>query len=328
VLYNAETDERYVPLQSIPQAEASFSIYNSPLSEIAVLGFEYGYSVNSEDALVLWEAQYGDFANVGQPMIDQFIVSGQAKWGQTSGLVLLLPHGYEGQGPEHSSARLERYLQLAAHENVRIANLTTAAQYFHLLRAQAALQDNKRPLVIMTPKSLLRHPMAASRLEDLSEGAFQPVLDDEEARERADSVERLILCSGKIFTELAGSEYREEAVDTAIARIELLYPFPEDQLKKVLEGYPNLREILWVQEEPQNMGAWSFVEPRLRGLAGETPVLYVGKPPRPSPAQGSAKFHRQEHAAIVRDAFENVEQDLDEERAVEETQIRASAPSE
>jgi len=329
VLYDAETDERYVPLQSIPQSGASFSIYNSPLSEIAVLGFEYGYSANSEGALVLWEAQYGDFANVGQPMIDQFIVSGQAKWGQTSGLVLLLPHGYEGQGPEHSSARLERYLQLAAHENVRIANLTTAAQYFHLLRAQAALKDNKRPLIIMTPKSLLRHPMAASRLEDFSEGAFQPVLDDEEARERAESVERLILCSGKIFTELAGSEYREEAVDTAIARIELLYPFPEDRVKEVLDGYPNLREILWVQEEPQNMGAWWFVEPQLRGLAGgELPVLYVGKPPRPSPAQGSAKFHKQEHAGIVRDAFENVGQDLDEEQAVEETHLRASAPSE
>jgi 2-oxoglutarate dehydrogenase E1 component len=328
VLYDAETDERYVPLQNLPQAGASFSIYNSPLSEIAVLGFEYGYSVNSEDALVLWEAQYGDFANVGQPMIDQFIVSGQSKWGQTSGLVLLLPHGYEGQGPEHSSARLERYLQLAAHENVRIANLTTAAQYFHLLRAQAALKNNKRPLIIMTPKSLLRHPMAASTLEDLSEGTFQPVLDDEEARGRADSVERLILCSGKVFTELAGSEYREEAVDTAIARIELLYPFPDDRIKEVLEGYPNLREILWVQEEPQNMGAWTFVEPRLRALTGGLPVLYVGKPPRPSPAQGSARFHKQEHAGIVRDAFENVEQDLDEERAVEETHLRASAPSE
>jgi 2-oxoglutarate dehydrogenase E1 component len=292
-----------------------------------VLGFEYGYSVNSENALVLWEAQYGDFANVGQPMIDQFIVSGQAKWGQTSGLVLLLPHGYEGQGPEHSSARLERYLQLAAHENVRIANLTTAAQYFHLLRAQAALNENKRPLIIMTPKSLLRHPMAASKLEDLADGAFQPVLDDEEARERADSVERLILCSGKIFTELAGSEYKEEAVDTAIARIELLYPFPEDRIKSLLEGYPNLREILWVQEEPQNMGAWTFVEPRLRALS-EWPVLYLGKPPRPSPAQGSAKFHKQEHAGIVRDAFESVGQDLDEEQAVEETQVRASTPSE
>ena len=329
VLYDAETDERYVPLQSLPQAGASFSIYNSPLSEIAVLGFEYGYSVNSGDALVLWEAQYGDFANVGQPMIDQFIVSGQAKWGQTSGLVLLLPHGYEGQGPEHSSARLERYLQLAGHENVRIANLTTAAQYFHLLRAQAALKDNKRPLVIMTPKSLLRHPMAASSLEDLWEGTFQPVLDDEEARERTESVERLILCSGKIFTELAGSEYRDEAVDTAIARVELLYPFPEDRIKEVLDGYPNLREILWVQEEPQNMGAWTFVEPRLRELVGGgLPVLYVGKPPRPSPAQGSAKFHKQEHVAIVRSAFESLGQDFDEERVVEETQVRASAPSE
>jgi 2-oxoglutarate dehydrogenase E1 component len=329
VLYDAETDERYVPLQNLPEADASFAIYNSPLSEIAVLGFEYGYSVNSEDALVLWEAQYGDFANVGQPMIDQFIVSGQAKWGQTSGLVLLLPHGYEGQGPEHSSARLERYLQLAAHENVRIANLTTAAQYFHLLRAQAALKDNKRPLIIMAPKSLLRHPMAASKLDELAEGSFQPVLDDEEAQGRADSVERLILCSGKIFTELAGSEYREEAVDTAIARIELLYPFPEDQIKGLLDGYPNLKEILWVQEEPQNMGAWTFVEPRLRGLTGgQLSILYVCKPPRPSPAQGSANFHKQEHAGIVRDAFESVGQDLDEERAVEETQIRASAPSE
>ncbi len=262
-------------------------------------------------------------------MIDQFIVSGQAKWGQTSGLVLLLPHGYEGQGPEHSSARLERYLQLAGHENVRIANLTTAAQYFHLLRAQAALKDNKRPLVIMTPKSLLRHPMAASSLEDLWEGTFQPVLDDEEARERTESVERLILCSGKIFTELAGSEYRDEAVDTAIARVELLYPFPEDRIKEVLDGYPNLREILWVQEEPQNMGAWTFVEPRLRELVGGgLPVLYVGKPPRPSPAQGSAKFHKQEHVAIVRSAFESLGQDFDEERVVEETQVRASAPSE
>src|SRR5215207_4131148 len=329
VLYNAETDERYVPLQNLPQSGASFSIYNSPLSEIAVLGFEYGYSVNSEGALVLWEAQYGDFANVGQPMIDQFIVSGQAKWGQTSGLVLLLPHGYEGQGPDHSSARLERYLQLAAQENVRIANLTTAAQYFHLLRAQAALKENKRPLVIMTPKSLLRHPMAASSLEDLSEGSFQPVLDDEAARERAESVERLILCSGKIYTELAGSEYRDEAVDTAITRIELLYPFPEDRVREVIDGYPNLREILWVQEEPKNMGAWMFVEPLLREISrGELPVLYVGKPPRPSPAQGSANFHKQEHAAVVRSAFENVGQDFDEVQAVEETQVRASAPSE
>ena len=328
-LYDVETGERYVPLDNLPQAKASFAVHNSPLSEIAALGFEYGYSVNAPGGLVLWEAQYGDFANVGQPMIDQFIVSGQAKWGQTSGLVLLLPHGYEGQGPEHSSARLERYLQLAAHENIRVANCTTAAQYFHLLRAQAVLQDNKRPLVVMAPKSLLRNPLAASNLEDLSGDRFHPVFDDVEARERADSVERLILCSGKIYTELVKSEFREEAFDTALARIELLYPFPEDHVREMIEGYPNLREVIWVQEEPRNMGAWTFVEPRLRELAEGLPVAYVGKPARPSPAQGSARFHAQEHAAIVRDAFESTDEDLEKaELAVEETQIRASTPSE
>ena len=328
-LYDVETGERYVPLDDIPQAKASFSVHNSPLSEIAALGFEYGYSVNAPGALVLWEAQYGDFANVGQPMIDQFIVSGQAKWGQTSGLVLLLPHGYEGQGPEHSSARLERYLQLAAHENIRVANCTTAAQYFHLLRAQAVLQENRRPLVVMAPKSLLRNPLAASGLEDLSGDRFHPVLDDEEARGRADSVERLILCSGKIYTELVKSEFREEAFDTALARIELLYPFPEDHVREMIEGYPNLREVIWVQEEPRNMGAWTFVEPHLRELAEELPVRYVGKPARPSPAQGSARFHAQEHAAIVRDAFESTDEDLEKaEAAVEETRVRASTPSE
>ncbi len=330
-LYSAQTGEAYVPLQNIPQARASFAVHNSPLSEIAVLGFEYGYSINAHDALVLWEAQYGDFANVGQPMIDQFIVSGQAKWGQTSDLVLLLPHGYEGQGPEHSSARLERFLQLAAHENIRVANLTTAAQYFHLLRAQAALKDNQRPLIIMAPKSLLRHPIAASRFEDLTEGSFQPVLDDEEARERTDSVERLILCSGKIYTELVGSDYREEAVDTAIGRIELLYPFPAERVREVIEGYPNLREILWVQEEPKNMGAWTFIEPRLREMTdGELPITYIGKPGRPSPAQGSARFHKEEHAGIVRAAFGNVEEEnLEEAKAAAQgTQASAPGPSE
>ncbi|HZY56856.1 MAG TPA: 2-oxoglutarate dehydrogenase E1 component, partial [Rubrobacteraceae bacterium] len=202
ILHDVENGESYVPLQNIPQARASFAVHNSPLSEIAVMGFEYGYTLNAREALVLWEAQYGDFANVGQPMIDQFIVSGQAKWGQTSGLVMLLPHGYEGQGPEHSSARLERFLQLAANDNLRVANCTTAAQYFHLLRAQAALRDHQRPLIIMSPKSLLRHPLAASKLEEFTEGKFRPVLDDEEMRESAESAERLILCSGRIYTEL------------------------------------------------------------------------------------------------------------------------------
>src|SRR3954451_19297239 len=227
VLHDVETGDVYVPLQNIPQARASFISHNSPLSEIAALGFEYGYTLNAQDALVLWEAQYGDFSNVGQAIIDEFIVSGQAKWGQTSGLVMLLPHGYEGQGPDHSSARLERFLQLAAHDNMRVANCTTAAQYFHLLRAQAMLKDEQRPLIIMTPKSLLRHPLATSKLEELTEGKFRPVLNDERmsAEGRAESVERLILCSGKIYTELVASEAREEDDVTAVARIELLYPF-------------------------------------------------------------------------------------------------------
>jgi 2-oxoglutarate dehydrogenase E1 component len=333
VLHDVETGEAYVPLQNIPQAKASFVSQNSPLSEIAVMGFEFGYTLNAQETLVLWEAQYGDFANVGQPMIDQFIVSGQAKWGQTSGLVMLLPHGYEGQGPEHSSARLERFLQLAAHENIRVANCTTAAQYFHLLRAQAALKDYQRPLIIMTPKSLLRHPLASSTLEELTEGKFMPVLDDQEvhAEGRADSVRRLMLCSGKIYTELVASDAREEDEVTAVARIELLYPFPEEELKAILEGYPNLEEIVWVQEEPKNMGAWTFVESRLRELVdGQLPVGYVGKPSRPSPAQGSAAFHKKEHAHIVRSAFKAADEDAEdihreEEEAAEET--REKAPS-
>ena len=331
-LYDTETGEKYVPLHEMPQANASFAVYNSPLSEIGVIGFEYGYSVNSRETLTLWEAQYGDFVNVAQPMIDQFVVSGQAKWRQISGLVMLLPHGYEGQGPEHSSARLERFLQLAAQENVRVANLTTAAQYFHLLRAQATLDDHKRPLIIMTPKSLLRSPMAVSSLENLTEGKFQPVLEDTEARENAESVERLILCSGKIYTELAGSEYREEAVDTAITRIELLYPFPEEEIEEVIDSYPNLREILWVQEEPKNMGAWTFVEARLRemvGNCGDIPILYVGKPARPSPAQGSARFHKEEHAQVIQRAFESVSDDADEGREMAQaTQEQAPVGSE
>ncbi|CAN5801347.1 2-oxoglutarate dehydrogenase E1 component [soil metagenome] len=303
-LWDVETGERHTPLQTLPEAKASFAVHNSPLSEIAAMGFEYGYSIESQDTLVLWEAQYGDFANVAQPMIDQFVVSGQSKWGQMSNLTLLLPHGYEGQGPEHSSARLERFLQLAARENIRVANLTTAAQYFHLLRVQAALTENQRPLVVMSPKSLLRHPLAASPLSALAEDGFHSVFDDG-TREGAETVERLILCSGKIYTELAGSDAYDEAENVAVGRIELLYPFPEGDVRELVESYPNLREIAWVQEEPQNMGAWFFVEPRLREMFGEDlPVRYVGKPARPSPAQGSARFHKEEHAAIVRDAFQ------------------------
>ncbi|WP_119069571.1 2-oxoglutarate dehydrogenase E1 component [Rubrobacter indicoceani] len=303
VLHDEKTGGTYVPLQNVPDGTASFDVYNSPLSEIAVMGFEYGYSMNTDDSLLVWEAQYGDFANVAQPMIDQFIVSGQAKWGSASELVMLLPHGYEGNGPEHSSARLERFLQLAAHENLRIANLTTAAQYFHILRAQAILLEHQRPLVIMAPKSLLRHPMSASTLEDLSDGQFMPVIDDAKARERAKKVKRLILCSGKFYTELEGADDRDAAEEVAIGRIELLYPFPKERVQEMISAYPNLEEVVWAQEEPKNMGAWFFMEPRLRELLGGVPVLYVGKPARPSPAQGSGRFHKQEHAAIVADAL-------------------------
>jgi len=220
-------------------------------------------------------------------------------------------------------------LQLAAMENIRVANVTTAAQYFHLLRAQATLNDNRRPLIVMAPKSLLRNPMAASGLKDLSEDHFHTVIDDAEARERAGDIERLILCSGKFYTELIGGESREEDERTAVARVELLYPWPEGSIREVVDGYPNLREIVWVQEEPANMGAWSFARPRLEDMLGdELPVRYVGKPARPSPAQGSARFHKEEHAAIVQEAFKE-NGDLGKDKAaVQATQDRATAASE
>jgi 2-oxoglutarate dehydrogenase E1 component len=283
-------------------------VYNSPLSEAAPVGFEYGYSVHAPETLVLWEAQFGDFGNAAQVMIDQFIVSARAKWRQRPSLVLLLPHGYEGQGPEHSNGRLERFLQLAAHDNLSIANPTTSAQYFHLLRRQAAsLSRDPRPLVVMTPKSLLRHVRAASRLEDLTQGRFQPVLDDPEASQHRDDVSRLILCSGKVFVDLISGEQRAEATSVAIARVEQLYPFPAAEIGALIRSYSRLREIVWLQEEPRNMGAWSFVEPRLRALIGQDmPLTYIGRPERASPAVGSARVHAAEQAGIVAEAFAGV----------------------
>src|SRR5713101_4949046 len=249
VLHDQQSGALYIPLQHLSQANANFSIFNSPLNESASLGFEYGYSVHAPHALVLWEAQYGDFANAAQVIIDQFIASARAKWKQLSSLVLLLPHGYEGQGPEHSSARLERYLELSAQDNWRVANVTTAAQYFHLLRLQAFyLQRYPRPLVVMTPKSLLRHPLAAANLRELSEGAFQPVLNDHDALQHADAVRRVALCTGKIAIDLLSNADRAQAEDVAIVRLELLYPFPERELQQVLASYPHAREVLWVQE--------------------------------------------------------------------------------
>ena len=307
VLHDAETGAEYTPLQALPQARASFAVYNSPLSEAAVMGFEYGYSVHAPEALVLWEAQFGDFANVGQALIDQFITAARAKWRQEPALVLLLPHGYEGQGPEHSSARVERFLQLAAEDNLRIANCTTAAQYFHLLRLQAALLEvDRRPLVVLTPKSLLRHPLAASSLRDLAECEFHPVLDDLGAAARREAVERLILCSGKIAVDLTTTaKAMPEPVDSvAVVRVEQLYPLPQDEIRRVIEGYPNVREVVWLQEEPRNMGGWEYMAPRLQPLLPEgVSLTYLGRPERASTAEGSPEAHAAEQSRIVEAAF-------------------------
>jgi 2-oxoglutarate dehydrogenase E1 component len=305
VLHSQDTNQIYIPLQHLADVHASFSIYNSSLTETATLGFEYGYSVQAPESLVLWEAQYGDFANVGQVVIDQFIASGQAKWRQSSSLVLLLPHGYEGQGPDHSSARLERYLQLAAEDNWRVANCSTAAQYFHLLRLQAFyLKRYARPLVIMTPKSLLRHPLATSRLQDLAEGSFLPVIDDARAGEHAQDIRRIILCTGKMAIDLLAHESRTQSNDTAIVRVELLYPFPQEELKRVLQRYPGAREIVWAQEEPRNMGAWSYIAPHLTDLVGrDITISVVSRPERSSPAAGFWDLHAAEQERILAEAM-------------------------
>jgi 2-oxoglutarate dehydrogenase E1 component len=307
VLHDVESGTTYTPLQALPQARASFAVYNSPLSEAAVLGFEYGYSVHAPETLVLWEAQFGDFANAGQVLIDQFIAAARAKWRQYPSLALLLPHGYEGQGPEHSSGRLERFLQLAAEDNLRVANCTTAAQYFHLLRAQAALlREATRPLVVMTPKSLLRHPAAASSLAGLAEDHFQPVLDDLAAAKRRDRVRRLILCSGKVAVDLekAASERAEPLEWIAVARVELLYPFPASALQRVVASYPNLREVIWLQEEPRNMGAWIFVEPRLHALLPPAISLrYAGRSERAATAAGLPDAHVSEQTNVIDQAL-------------------------
>jgi 2-oxoglutarate dehydrogenase E1 component len=304
VLHSQDGEEIYIPLQHLSEGRASFSIYNSPLTETATLAFEYGYSVQTPETLVLWEAQYGDFANVAQVIIDQFIASGRAKWRQPSSLVLLLPHGYEGQGPDHSNARLERYLQLAAEDNWRVANCSTAAQYFHLLRLQAFyLERYPRPLVVMTPKSLLRHPLATSRLQDLAEGSFMPVIDDVKARDHAKRIQRIILCTGKIAIDLLAHESRAHSDETAIVRVELLYPFPQEELKQILSNYSGAREIIWVQEEPCNMGAWSYMAPRLTDLVGhDITIRVVSRPERSSPAAGFWDLHMAEQEQILAEA--------------------------
>jgi 2-oxoglutarate dehydrogenase E1 component len=302
VLHDAKTGQTLSPIQQLPGAAAPFELHNSPLSEMACLGFEYGYSQEAPETLVLWEAQFGDFVNSAQVIVDQFIVSGLAKWGQTSRLTLLLPHGYEGSGPEHSSARLERFLSVAAEGNIRVANLTTPAQYFHLLRRQA-LVAKQRPLIVMTPKSLLRLPQATNRVEHLSETRFFPVLG--EPRVPADKVLRLVLCTGKIYYDLIAHPARAGNDGVAVGRVELLYPFPEAQISELIDTYPNLREVVWVQEEPRNMGARAHMFPRLMQILPEHLAFgYIGRPERASPGEGYPAAHTGEQNRILRTALD------------------------
>jgi 2-oxoglutarate dehydrogenase E1 component len=302
--YDTRSGQRFIPLERLA-ARASFTVFNSPLSENATLGFEYGYSIQSPQSLVLWEGQYGDFIDGAQVIVDEFVVSAQAKWGLISGLVVLLPHAWEGQGPDHSSGRLERFLELSAEDNLRIANCTTAAQYYFLLRRQAARLNSAataRPLIVMSPKSLLRHPLAASRASELVDGRFQPVLDDTAAAERPQRVQRVVVCSGHIWAELQADQRRAAADDLAVIRIEELYPFPRDELFDILDKYSRARETIWLQEEPRNMGAWTFVEGEL-GKARA--VRYIGRPAQASPAEGWADAHSAEQGRIISEVLDS-----------------------
>lgn len=297
VLHDTDTREEYAPLKHVKEGQALFCVYNSLLSEAAVLGFDYGYALDYPEMLCLWEAQFGDFANGAQVVIDQFITSSESKWQRTNGIVLLLPHGYEGQGPEHSSARLERFLSACAEDNIQVANATTPAQYFHLLRRQMK-RDFRRPLVIMSPKSLLRHPEAISRLDEFTDGRFHEILEEENPPAQAD---RLILCSGKVYYDLC--EYREKhnITETAIVRLEQLYPLNEERLAAVAQQYPKAR-LIWCQEESQNMGAWSYIAPLLETILGQRP-FYAGRDASASPAVGSLALHRIELDALLKAAF-------------------------
>ncbi len=313
VLRDENTGAVYIPLQNIPQARAAFEIRNSPLSEAATIGFEYGYTVQSPERLVIWEAQYGDFANTAQAIIDEFVVSGNAKWEQTSSLVLLLPHGHEGAGPDHSTGRLERFLQLAAEMNIRIANATTAAQYFHLLRRQAALLEvDPLPLIVLTPKSLLRNPKVYSSLHELAEGSWQPAIDDAQAAKDRAAVRRIILCSGKIYIDMISDHRREKRTDIALIRVEQLYPLPTDELAAIIASYPHATELVWLQEEPANAGGWDSISQRLqRLLDGKLALRLIARPRRASPAEGSMSMHAMLQATLLDRAYELPEEVTD-----------------
>jgi 2-oxoglutarate dehydrogenase E1 component len=299
-LFDTETGRCFVPLSNLDPEQAPFTVLDSMLSEAAVLGFEFGYSLDSPQTLVLWEAQFGDFANGAQVIIDQFVVSSESKWQRDSGLVMLLPHGYEGQGPEHSSARLERYLQLCAEDNIQVVYPSTPAQYFHVLRRQMK-RNFRKPLVVMTPKSLLRDKMAVSPMQDLVTGRFLEVIDDAEVD--PGRMRRVVFCSGKVYYDLLKQRTQDGMNEVAVVRVEQLYPFPEEQIRRVLTRYGKgkVREWVWAQEESQNMGAWSFIEPRMRALDCE--VRYVGRDASASPATGSLQVHVREQKELVEAAL-------------------------
>ncbi len=307
VFHDYGTGETYVPIREIPQARAAFEIHNSPLTENATLGFEYGYNIQAAERLVIWEAQYGDFINGAQVVVDEFITSARMKWDHAPSLVLLLPHGSEGAGPDHSTGRLSRFLSLAAKTNLRIAVPTTAAQYFHLLRRQALLlKTDPLPLIAMTPKSLLRHPLTSSALSELSGGQWQPVIEDVDAFQRVDQIRRVLLCSGKIYVDLVTSPLRSEHPEIAIIRLEQLYRFPAELVEQALARFPKLEQVFWVQEEPKNMGGWTFVSPRLEKIiAGRWAFRMVGRYSNASPAEGSASMYQHHQQIIIDFAFDS-----------------------
>jgi len=305
VLHNQKDAGTYIPLKHLFEGQPRFDLYDSLLSEEAVLAFEYGYSTTTPNALVIWEAQFGDFANGAQVVIDQFITSGEHKWGRLCGLTMLLPHGYEGQGPEHSSARLERYLQLCAEHNIQVCVPTTPAQIYHLLRRQV-IRPLRKPLIVLTPKSLLRHKLAISTLEDLAEGSFQTVIPEIDAQDPA-NVGRIVLCSGKVYYDLLEKRRAEGRDDIAIVRLEQLYPFPEDDLIEVLAPYKNAKHIVWCQEEPMNQGAWYCSQHHMRRIiSGHDKSLvleYAGRDASAAPACGYASMHAEQQAKLLQDAF-------------------------
>jgi 2-oxoglutarate dehydrogenase E1 component len=299
VIHDTKTGEVHVPLNTLGEGQGRFSVHNSLLSEAGVLGYEYGYAAAQPRGLTIWEAQFGDFANNAQSIIDLYITSGEIKWHRPCGLTMLLPHGMEGLGPEHSSARMERFLQLCAGNNIQVVNPTTPAQYFHLLRRQA-LASYRKPLIVMTPKSLLRHPEAVSNTTDFTEGTFQSVLSDTSPDFSTDpeNVERVLLLSGKIYYELVKRRRDLESTDAAILRIEQIYPFPEEALQAAMAPYKNAKQWFWVQEEPENMGAWTFLRPRLESVIGDS-LTYIGRNPSPTPATGFANIYRQVQSRIL-----------------------------